>query len=268
MAVKTLYAGESHAGPSPLLWHDCPWREAFEDPHVGYGIWDDFIRWGINAETLTTVVDLQRNGEICFGSSGATITPDEAVGGGVVLTEATADDSIALSFEQHPFNITEKGGDLWFEARVKTSTITVSEQNFFVGLMDTTALAVGVPMQVGGALITTSNFVGFLRPELDTTTVDCIYQANGVTLVEVNSEVGTLAANTYIKLGMRYRSSDAQLLFYIDNVLQASTKTIPDATGSDFPADVTLAPVIAQMLGNSAAETLTMDWWRVFQSRV
>lgn len=266
MAVKTLYAGESHDGPSPLLWHDCPWREWLEDPHVGYGWYDDFVKYGLRAETLGTVVDVTQ-GYIAFADSGGTITSDGVLGGGLVLTEATDDESVSFSTEAHSFNITQNGGDLWFEARVKNSTITTNENSFFLGLMDTTALANAVPLTQGGALADI-NCVGFHKPEANTTAFDTSYKANSVTAVEVNSDVGTLEVATYIKLGMRYRQSDAQLLFYINNVLQASTKTIPNATGSDFPADVTLAPVLAMMMKNSATESMTMSWWRIFQKNV
>lgn len=267
MALKTLYTGESHAGPSPLIWHDCPWREAMEDPHVGYGWYEDFVKYGLRAETLTTVVDVTQ-GYIAFGDSGATITADGAVGGGLVLTEATDNESVAFSTEQHAFNITQNGGDFWLEARIKNSTITASENSFFLGMMDTTALSNAIPLTQTGALADI-NLVGFHKPEANTTAFDTSYKADGVTAVEVNSDVGTLAVDTYVKLGMKYRASDTfQLSFFIDNVLQATKKTIPNATGTDFPSDVTLAPVLAMMMGNSAAETMTMDWWRIFQTRV
>lgn len=112
------------------------------------------------------------------------------------------------------------------------------------------------------------NFVGFHHPEENLTAFDTSYKANGVTAVEVNSDVGTLAVNTYIKLGMVFnRQQDNKLRFFIDGTEQAATKTIPNATGTDFPADIGLGPVIGQTLANSAAETLTMDWWRCAQLR-
>ncbi len=272
MGQAVQYLGDTTgSGPSPNIWGDCPWAAIRADPNKGISMFDDFHTYGLRAETLTTVVDVTQ-GYVAFGSSGATITNDGSLNGAVVLTEATADESVALSTEAHAYNMTQNGGALWFEARIKTSTITTAEQNFFVGLMDTTALAVAVPMQVGGALTAAMDCIGFLRPELDLTTVNCVYQAGSVSPVEVNSDVGTLAVGTYIKLGFKFVPSykgAAKLIYFVDNVQQATTKTVPNATGTDFPADVTLGPVCAMMMGGtSSAETLTMDWWRLAQLKV
>jgi hypothetical protein len=109
--------------------------------------------------------------------------------------------------------------------------------------------------------------VGFHHQEANTTAFDTSYKANAVTAVEVNSDVGELEVGTYVKLGMKFDTSNNLLTFYIDGVAQAASKTIPDATGTDFPADVLMAPVIAMTLANSAEETVTMDWWKIVQAR-
>jgi hypothetical protein len=149
---------------------------------------------------------------------------------------------------------------------VKTSTITADEQGFLVGLMDSTPQTAIVPIAADGTLADL-NLVGFHKPEGDTTTLDCVYRADGVAAVKVNDGVGTLAANTYIKLGFKFDTITNLLSFYINGALQATQKAIPASAGTDFPADVTLAPVAAMLLENSAAETLTIDWWKCFQSR-
>ncbi len=258
---------------SPSIWHDCPFSQIARGSIDGSHQFDDFTMGGITP-TITTAIaapQVGNGGYNAFGSSGATITYDDAIGGGVVFTEANADESVSVNTEQHPFQISANLGKFWFEARLKTSTITASEQNWFCGLMDAATLIVGLPLAVGGALISTQNFVGFLRPELDTTTFDCVYQANTVTAVEVNSAVGAVAADTYFKIGMKFDPTAGttgtmnQLAYFIEGTKQTTAKTIPDATGTDFPADVRLGPCFGMILGNSAAETITMDWWRFAQ---
>ena len=86
-----------------------------------------------------------------------------------------------------------------------------------------------------------------------------------MTAVEVNSDIGTLAVGTYVKLGMKYKRIDNKLAFYVNNTKQATTKTLGAAAGTDFPDDIGLAPVLAQTLGASASITMTMDWWRCVQ---
>ena len=73
-----------------------------------------------------------------------------------------------------------------------------------------------------------------------------------MTAVEVASDIGTLAVDTYVKLGFVFNPNGNVLTPYINGVAQSDTKTIPDATGTDFPADT---------------ETATLDWWRCAQLR-
>lgn len=247
--------------PSPNIWGDCP-LEAIRNGGVdGFIFEDDFIR-GFITPTITTLIDV--NEYSCFGSAGATLTFDDVSGGAIVLTEATDNESISISTEQHPFWLNSSKGDLWFEARIKTSTITTAEQAFLVGLMDTTAQSAVVPITATGT-IADLNFVGFHKPEANTTAFDASYRADGVAAVEVNADIGTLVADTYVKLGMKFTAVNNTLAFYVNNAKQTSTKELGAAAGTDFPDDIGLAPVLAMTLANSAAETMTMDWWRCVQ---
>jgi len=248
-------------GMSPNIWGDCPILSIIEGTVPGVHFFDDFAR-GFITPTITTLINV--DGYACFGSAGATITWDDSTGGGIVLTEATDDESVSMTWEQHPFWLNSSKGKFWFEARVKLSTVAANHA-FVVGMMDTTSLSAAVPVTATGA-IADANFVGFHRPEANTTAIDASYKADGVTAVEVNSDIGTLVADTYVKLGMKSDPDDSnKLAFYIDNVKQASTKTLGAAAGTDFPDDIGLAPVIGQTLGASASKTITMDWWRAAQ---
>lgn len=255
-------SAEGIGGPSPRIWADCPWAQAQIDPGIGFGFWDDFLT-GQLTPTITTIIDV--NNYLMFGSANATVTYDGAVGGGIILTEATDDEAVSITTKQLPYQLTSLGGDFWFEAKIKSSTITANKQAWCVGLMDSTPQTATIPLTATGA-IGDINFVGFHHPEANTTLFDASYKANTVTLVEVNADAGTLAADTYIKLGMKVKAG--VLSFFVDGVQLGSTKTLPNANGTDFPADVTLAPVLAQVLAASNSATLTMDWWRGFQRRV
>lgn len=264
-AVGAVDRASANAGAGlSAFWQDCPLQASMIDPGVGYGMQDDFIDLGLSP-TITTIISGQGR-YLLFGSAGATITPDAALGGGLVITEATDNESVSITTKQTPFQIESSKGSLWFEARIKTSTITTAEQAWLIGLMDTTAQTATVPITATGA-IADINFVGFHHPEANTTAFDASYKANTVTAVEVNSNIGTLVADTYVKLGFKFDSSNNVLSFYVNGALQAASKTIGAAAGTDFPDDVTLAPVLAMTLANSAAETVTMDWWKCFQVR-
>ncbi len=267
--MRSTYANEDSVVGRSGFWQDCPILDILADPSVGYGFTDDFIITGLSG-TITTIATGFNNYSL-FGDSGATIAADGAVGGGVVLTEATDDESVSMTVTQHPFNITRDGGKLWFEARIKTSTIVASEQAWLCGLMDNTAQTAAVPITADGA-IADINMAGFHHPEANEELFDASYKANSVTAVEVNADIGTMVAGTYFNVGMRFDPRDADgnasLEFYVDGVKQATTKTVPNATGTDFPADVRMSPVLAMTLAASAEYTMTMDWWSCYQLRV
>lgn len=267
MAEKVRYQGDNVSrGPSGNIWHDCPFMDILADPGIGYGFMEDFLEWGLTG-TITSLI--KHNGFTVFGGATGTLLNDEAVGGGLAILTSASNEATVIGRDP-VFNITSLGGALWFEARVKVSTITTNLLGFFVGLMDTTAYTATVPLTATSDLANV-NLVGFHRPEANTTKFDASYKADGVTAVEVNSDIGTLVAGTYVKMGFKFTPSDAgaaTLRFYIDNVLQATKKTIPNATGTDFPADVQMGPVIAVQGVSTPDHSLTIDWMRIAQLHV
>lgn len=268
MGSKVTYQGDLVTnGPSWNIWHDCPVMDIISDPGIGYGFTDDFTQWATPALTWTSVIE--RAGWHVFGGATGTFLPDEALGGGLAILTSASNEASVIT-KTPCYNITSLGGALWFEARVKTSTITASELGLFVGLMDTTTVTATIPLGATSTL-GSINLVGFHKPETNTTAFDTSYRADGVTAVEVNSDVGTLVVDTYIKLGMKFTPSDAgaaTLRFYIDNVEQATKKTIPNATGTDFPSDVNMGPVLAVQGVIADDESMTVDWVRCYQLRV
>ena len=253
--------------PSPFLWNNCPWDTLLDGTTEGVYEYCDFNSGGLitSPTTEAALVGLPLNG---FGSSGSTFTYDSARngGGGIVLTEATQSEGAILRSLGACLTISADAGDLWCEARLKISSVTTNVMALIFGLMDTTAASATIPLTMTSGAVADCNFVGFHKPVANTTALDTSYKANGVTLVEVNSDVGTLAAATYIKLGFYFKASTANLSFYINGIKQAATKTVPSNTGTDFPADVALGLVAGFCLGSGAtSSTLTIDWWRVAQ---
>lgn len=248
------------------FWQDCPVGAIRTDPGMGCIVEDSFVDLGLSGAITNIISSAGMGRYLVFGGATATITPDEELGGGMVLTLTDNNQPVSITTKQTPFQITSGAGTLWFEARIKISSIVINEQSFFVGLMDATAQDATHPLSAAGALAD-QNLVGFHFPELNTTAFDTSYKADLVAAVEVNSNVGTLVEGTYVRLGMRFDTSNNVLSFYIDGVSQATCKIIPDATGDDFPADVTLAPVVACMTAVDTTETLTMDWWKIAQLR-
>jgi hypothetical protein len=265
-SVSAVIGSNAGAGLSPSIWNDCPLLAAKLDPFVGYGIEDDFMDVGL-AGTITTIIsDAGLGRYLVFGGAGATAAPDNAAGGGLTLSLTDSDQAVSLITKQNPFQITSGAGDLWFEARVKFSTITTNEQAWMVGLTSIITQSATVPLTALGA-IADVNFVGFHKPEANTTAFDASYKANGVNAVEVNSDIGTLAVDTYVKLGMRFSTANNQLIFFVNGSPQATAKTVPNNTGTDFPADVLMAPTFALLAATNDTESGTIDWWKCYQLR-
>ena len=270
MANATQYGG-SQLDTSPLpspFWSDCRWNDA----EAGYirmaRDWQDFTSGGLitSPTTQAALVGLPLS---AFGSAGSTITYDALAngGGGLVLSETSSGEGVVLRSAQSPFQISANKGTLWFEARVKPLLVATNEMGFLIGFIDSTAASATSPITMSTGALADENLVGFHKPIANTTAYDTSYKADGVTAVEVNSDVGLLVAATYVKLGMKFSPRRGNVLeFFINGVKQANTKTIPNATGTDFPADVALGWAIAMFVGSVESDnTLTIDWVRVAQ---
>ena len=77
-----------------------------------------------------------------------------------------------------------------------------------------------VPLTATSALANL-NMVGFHKPEANTTAFDCSFNINDPGIEEVLSDVGVLVAGEYVKLGMKFDTSNNVLSFYINGAVQA-----------------------------------------------
>lgn len=270
MSNKQQYSGSSVSDTSRRrsnFWAGSRADEIENGDFDGIRVFQDFHSGGkiTIPTTEAALVGLPLNG---FGSSGSTLAYSQVANGGgaLIMAETTASEGFILRDAAAPFQISSGVGSLWFECRIKPLLIATNEMAFIAGLMDTTAASATIPLTMTTGAIADANFVGFHKPVANTTAFDTSYKANGVTAVEVNSDVGTLAAATWIKLGMKFDTFTNILSFYINGVKQANTKTIPNATGTDFPADVALGLVAGMCVGSAASDNeLHIDWWECVQ---
>lgn len=270
MSNTVQYKGrnqDTSRGLSPGLWADCPLDDIARGHVAGIVLDDHFLKSaGITAVTTdASLVGLPYRG---FNSSGGTHTQPDVAGGELALTEATANEANWLRSTVCPFQISQQLGDLWFEARVKVSSIT--NIGMLVGLWDNVANTVDIPLSAADPPImaTTGNFVGFHMRENAIGAVDTIYKADGVAVVPgqtVNSAVHTMVADTYVKLGMRFTRRTGLLSWHVNGSPCGNTKAVPNNTGTDFPADVRLGLLFGQKLVATAAGVSTIDRWTCAQ---
>jgi hypothetical protein len=279
MAMGTVGLGgnmlaNTNRRPSDSIWGDCPIAAIREGSIPGFYSDEDFTQGGL-ITSPTTEAALVGLPYIGFGSSGATITYGDEQGGTLVLTEATDNEAVYAKNKPGVFQISSNKGRLWYETRIKVNAITDNQIGFIAGLMDDTAMTVIVPLSTANPPIfaTTSDFVGFWGREEDAGLVGSTYKAGGVAgaggLV-VQTGVHQFVADTYVKLGMKFDPKDPiaagpAISFWVNGVRQSSYKTVPNNTGTDFPADVRLNWMFGHRLGASTSSLTTCDWVKVYQ---
>lgn len=262
---------DTNRARSPNIWGDCPLLDLAENPTLGALLWYDNFRSPVLVTPTITTEANYGDGLKAFGTSGGTLLwAGIENGGGYVFTEATDNEGVSFATIQLPFKIDTTKGKMWFETRLKASSVTDSVQGFVAGLWEQQTLSATVPIAAAGTLAD-ANFVGFHRLEGAGNNINTVYKANGVTQVTVKSGAisstagvhtvaGNLSADTFIKLGMKYDPQLNKLFFYINGVKLADSKTLPTAQGTDFPNDVQLGICIAMLLATSASNTLTIDY--------
>lgn len=271
-------ATDSDRNPSPTIWADCPW-EAIRTGFVpGAYIWDDFVSF--NKTPATTEGNWAANqGYAQFASTTGTLTSGTGQGGEVVLGATEDDEGVGFRTLAVPFLLARTAKRFWFECRVKTSTVDNTKHDLFVGLLQNVALTATVPITATAGTLADTNFVGFHRLGTDGDAIDTVFKADTQTQVTVGTDAVTIAADTYVKLGIKYdparnpfvhdptgTAGRGLVTFYANGVKLADHYQITTTAGNPFPNDIGLGLCIMLINATGTAEgTSTMDWWKAAQ---
>jgi hypothetical protein len=168
-----------------------------------------------------------------------------------------------------PFQLANN--DLVFETRLRVSAITAARWSWAVGLAAVGAGATdGLFIDTTGLVVDTS-FLGFSHLSAEGADVDGafrnqgqVYQ-DGATRTKLNALV-SLTANTFVKLGFRYRAVPQTVEWFVNGVL-AGTAAVParltqtEIRSALFPSSALLTPVIAiKDIAGTAALNMQVDW--------
>lgn len=161
--------------------------------------------------------------------------------------------------------------DLVFECRLNVSAITASKWAWAVGLG-----AVGMGATDGlfvdtSGIVADAAFCGFVHLQAEGAAVDASYKAaaqtfqDGATKTKLNA-LATMVADTYVKLGFRYRAAPKTVEFFVNGVL-AGTGSAParltttEINHATFPSATLLAPIIGiKDIAGNAALNMKVDW--------
>ena len=154
------------------------------------------------------------------------------------------------------------GGKLWFEARIKKSSI--SEGNVFIGLAAAEAAVADFIVDASNDFSDVALF-GFASIEGDPDVFDVVYQDPGTGFQTPLADVVTLTADTYVKLGFVYDPSedpDKRIKIYVNAVEQSTYITAALMAATEFPAGDAMVPTIHVKAFSNNDFTATLDWWR------
>jgi hypothetical protein len=273
---NSIYKNEAPSGAySNSIWYDCEVNRLRDGSLRGCLLESDFL----TKPTTDPTTAADYGSYVGFSSAGGAFTDvsDSTAGlfGALKMSPTTtADLSISLRTLVTPFRISKLAnvGKFWGEARLCIPSAAATAGSCCVGLMDAGTLIVGLPLTTGDVIITTQNFLGFLKIG-SAATWKAMYQANGVAPVGINgttqttvtgtTAVATSVADTYLNLGMKYDHQADVLTYFVDGI-PVATHTVGSATaGTDFPDDVQMGPIIGWMNGAlAAAAGCTIDKWR------
>ncbi len=245
----------------------------------GFAYFDDMLGKNIQATNVaasaTTLVDpwCAFSDATAGNTISAAVPTDTGIAadevGGLVLHGTTTQEGIVLGLHtalntSGPIGALIAGNRVWWEARLKISSITTQEVTLFVGLLPAAKVAtpVSTVFATAGSVMAAIDHIGFMKIAAGTTAIKTVH-GNGTATV-LNATAGVFAADTYTKLGMYWDGANAT--FYQDGVA-LTTQLALGAT--QFPAGANLAWHLAFMVGSGASDdTATLDWVRIAFDRL
>lgn len=242
-------------GPTPEIWHDAPTiPQMLENPAIGYFINDDFMQF-VEAT----------GGWVAGGTNATCVVPADEVGGVIRVGSTGADND-----EGYLTSGNNEGGcckiyttapkKLWFEARVRTTSVT--DQGLFIGLSEE-ALAAADTLANDSANLAAKDFVGFHADTAAPTILDAVWRISTAAAQVHKASAQVLVAGTWYKLGFTF---DGTILeYYVDGVQVGTDLTVSTATS--FPDGEELAVLIGVHDGAGAAKSIDIDWVRLIQER-
>ena len=238
-----------------------------------FGIFDDFLN-----RATTSLYD----GYFSLGTGTGTVTrsasdydPTSATTIGLtalgiqrLLVTADNDEAI-LAFGNAidaPFHL-GRGRDLAFECRLHSENVAADDFCLFVGLAEMGSQATVKINDANQDLVNEFDLLGFQHLMTDSTAMNGLYQMGGQTAGTSVTNTGlaalhTLVADTFVKLGFRYKSATNTLHFYVNGVEDTGARLrIHNLTAGTFPDDNFMTPTI--MLGTDQANDtiVNVDWW-------
>lgn len=259
-------------GPSPSLWSNCPWMAFLQNPQKGIAFHEDFELVGATSSAASAAVIGSQGRWAVYRYQGSTVVSGDVTGGAITIGSDDDNEGVALHSNAGAGLIATGGGRVWFECRLKHSTITDTKNGVFVGLMEGETPTTAQPLGTDGALAD-FNMIGWHRLEGDGDEMDFTYKADGQTAQSILTDGITavsgaaLSADTFVKVGFyfnRKHPTAQRIKLFVNGQVATTYVTGTQMDAATFPDDMQLSPVIGIMNATGTSPgTCTVDWIRV-----
>lgn len=263
---------------SPAIWADCPFLAILTNKIDGVIFDDDFTDFVIPGTQTTAIWKGRYSVYAGSGSWANDAMPHSATAqgtGGIISALPGDNASVVIGTQSCPFSLlTTQGGKLWFEARIATTSILTNAGQLFCGLGETAVTTYSATIPLGNANATSNALamIGFNRLEDGLGVLNTSYADHATSWTDIGAAANsTLAANTWIKLGMKVDfSSNADPLrcvrFFVDNV-ECTTAMTKAALLALTSLDVVgLGPILAFYGDSEGSDYVYIDKWRCVQT--
>lgn len=272
---------ETSRMPSSALWADCPEDSIVKGLRSGIRVWEDFTSqdnedgndnaWERYIDTSDTIRNLVVDTTaLATGSRGGVLR---------LLTAATDNNAPVIQYQTAngtaPFLIGNTSGadwKLWFEARIRKSTIADDGLAFAIGLAQVNRAADdGLLADNTGDIVDSISFIGFRNLHDNGEELDFVYQDAAQTApTEVIAAIsdGTLVASTWVKVGFLYDPkgpSSKKIKIFVNNKEQSTYVTTTNIDAATFPENDALSPVFGVKNGTAAVASGDIDWLKCVQ---
>lgn len=260
------------------IWTDCPWDEVRSGVRDGVWFEDDFQDYTLPG-TQTTQVAQGRYKAYCATAGQWAVdnmphSTTAGVAGGIISGLCDTDgDAMSIGTEACPFLLTTtQQGKIWFEARIATTSILTNMGQLFCGLGENHVTTFSSTVPLGNADATSSAIamIGFNRLEDGLGVLNTSYADHSATWTDVQAAANsTLAANTWIKLGMKINFKDLTrcVRFYVNNVECSSAITKAILLATTFMDVSGVGPLLAFYADSAGtADYVYIDRWRACQT--
>jgi hypothetical protein len=272
---------------SPAIWGDCPVLGLLAGTVDGVIDGDDFVAPGDEDGNDTggyeRYIDTSDTIRTLAVDTTAVATGSR---GGVLRLSIAATDNNAPVIQRTSANgagtylIGNTAGaawKLWFECRVRKSSVADDVSAFFAGLAEVGVVANdGLLEDNTGTLVDDISAIGFNVKHVNSGTagqnaiVNFVYNETTATTAptELATSLDTMVASTWVKLGFVYDPNgptSQKIKIFVNNREQSTYGTTTTIDLSSFPENDAMCVAFGAKAGSGTASTFDIDWWRVAQ---